>query len=248
MINEFKHLKIGDKDNAGYTVKEIIAAGSDFFIYEIEDGTFRFLTHNAELISIRSSIDPKIEMLKHLAADNKHLNKILNQSLRAIYSLCTRRNETAANQVIQETEKKIIRSKNVSGRLHYLASCMFLILVSLILSIALTVYTPKGSDISLYSYIVLCGSLGSFISISININKFLVDSESPWIINVLAGMSRILIGMIGAVLAYFLIKANIVFGLVTQTGSNYALFAICVMAGFSETFIPNILKKIETQQ
>ena len=54
--------------------------------------------------------------------------------------------------------------------------------------------------------------------------------------------------MIGSAFVYLLIKANIIFGIVSQSDSPFLLLAFSLVAGFSEPLAPNILRKIESEQ
>jgi len=96
--------------------------------------------------------------------------------------------------------------------------------------------------------VATCGSIGSFISVALNLKNLEIDPDAPAMISVISGVSRIMIGMIGAVLVYFLIRADILLGIISQSNSVFAILAISVVAGFSETLVPNILRKMESQQ
>ena len=56
--------------------------------------------------------------------------------------------------------------------------------------------------------------------------------------------SRILLSMISAIIALILIKSNLVLGLVDNVDGAYPYYCIAVLAGFSENYIPDLLKKI----
>ena len=89
-----------------------------------------------------------------------------------------------------------------------------------------------------------CGALGGFLSVSIGIRKLEIDPDADWRINGIAGASRIVIAMIGSIFVYFAIVSGLVLGNLSIEDSNAGVFAISVAAGFSESFVPNILRQM----
>lgn len=63
--------------------------------------------------------------------------------------------------------------------------------------------------------------------------------------NTISAVSRIVIGMIGAVFILLVIKGNLILGLLADLKNPAAILAIAVVAGFSETFVPNALRCVE---
>ena len=92
------------------------------------------------------------------------------------------------------------------------------------------------------SWIVACGSLGAFLSVSLNLQRLQIDPEAPRLMNTISAVSRIIIGMIGAVFVFLVIKGNLILGLLADLKNPAAILAIAVLAGFSETFVPNALR------
>lgn len=240
---------VGEKDTEGRNIRFIHSSSNDkYVIYETNENSLAWNTSSPELSKSFREFSVNTIRLSFIAGKSKSL-KIMGVRFGArALTLVAQGSIELAQSVIDEGERKMLRLKNIEGKLHYLSSCMITMLVIVI--IALFVFNLKGISLEFLTYlsVIVCGSIGSFLSVTVNLGKVEVDVDAPWSLNIISGISRILIGIISSLLIYFLIKANIIFGVVAQSNSEYAILAICILAGFSETLIPNILKKIETQQ
>jgi hypothetical protein len=96
------------------------------------------------------------------------------------------------------------------------------------------------------SQIALFGSIGAFLSVCIGIKQLeLNDFSIPWH-NFIWGVVRIIIGIIGAIILFFGIKSKLIFSPFSEASSSKELiFFLCALAGFSESLVPNSLRKIE---
>ena len=65
-------------------------------------------------------------------------------------------------------------------------------------------------------------------------------------VNIVYGMLRILIAIIASVFMYFLVKARVVLAITEIDASIFAILTLSFASGFSETLVPNLLRKIET--
>jgi hypothetical protein len=54
--------------------------------------------------------------------------------------------------------------------------------------------------------------------------------------------------MASSLILYVIIKSNFALGFVEKLDSNYAIYSFSCVAGFSEYFVPNILKKLDSQK
>jgi hypothetical protein len=157
--------------------------------------------------------------LAHLST-NKATNGIYSSALSRIFNLCVSgERQELIEELIEGTEQRIRNLKITQGRLIYFLSSIGMVLLNLIVTILLSQLI--ANNISFYSVITLCGSLGSLFSVALNLNKINIDIDAPWGINVISGSSRIVIGMVGAIFTYFLVKSNLVLGLINQANSDY---------------------------
>ena len=80
---------------------------------------------------------------------------------------------------------------------------------------------------------------------SIGIGKLEIDPYADWRINALAGVSRIAIAVLASTFIYFAMGAGWFFSSFREL-SPYAIYAMAIVAGFSETFVPNIIRNVES--
>ena len=92
------------------------------------------------------------------------------------------------------------------------------------------------------------GSLGGFLSVSINVNKLDLDIDGGANIQILTGFSRIFISMISSLIIFVIIKSDLALGIINDVKNNNIFYALAVISGFSETFVPNIIKNIESEK
>lgn len=104
--------------------------------------------------------------------------------------------------------------------------------------------TPGASTVRLVDLLAL-GAIGAFFSVSIGINALKINNAITLPEMLYAGFVRILIGLIGAGVVFLLIFGGWILTAVSDDYRlwTYALFAF--IAGFSEFFVPNALKRAE---
>lgn len=98
-------------------------------------------------------------------------------------------------------------------------------------------------------FVIAGGSIGGFFSISLGINKIICEKDVANWLYILYGVERIIIATSASTIVYFAIQADLVFSItkkLPQPLIGFIFFAI--VAGFSETFVPNLLIKIEKEK
>jgi hypothetical protein len=112
-----------------------------------------------------------------------------------------------------------------------------------------------------FVYALAFSSLGGLFAISIKLKEILIEKgNTPMIIRLkglsieiknfnpayaIYGAQRISLSILAGMIALVLVKSETIFAFLNSTNNIYTLMAICVVAGFSETLIPNALKKLE---
>ncbi len=131
--------------------------------------------------------------------------------------------------------------------MRYIASAMiFVVFNAVIVFLISDIFKSYiSSNAILLFKIATCGSFGGFLSVSLNINKLNLDFDGSPAIQFFTGFSRIFISMISAIIMYYLIKSDIVLGLINYINNNNVFYALGIVSGFSETFVPNIIKSVE---
>lgn len=161
------------------------------------------------------------------------------------------------NSAIQTLEKcgnRLIRLRRNEERIRYLfgASCLLLPILLVLLCLRVSVdFYPNLVEVPhswlILTEIITCGSLGGIFSVALGLRDLDVNIDAGPKFNMLAGASRILIALIAliaGIIVYFGVKTNVVLGTLGKENGNYGLYLAAMIAGFSESFIPNIVERI----
>ncbi len=140
------------------------------------------------------------------------------------------------------------RRKFAAKLIYLISSLIFVIINGLIAAFfGLLGYNKTDPETTLYLYAIVFGGFGGYLSISININKLELETEGNNVLHIVTSISRVFIAMISSLVVLVMIKSNIFLGLLNESNENFefVIYSFCVLAGFSESFIPNILKNSE---
>lgn len=143
---------------------------------------------------------------------------------------------------------------NKFSKLYYLLPCLIAVAITCLLSVGFRSYNTIALSRDWYLiqqhyvtllYMMTFGGIGGLLSIAINIDKHQDKiSRIKWQ-RVFAGVFRILIAMLSGLIMYILLEANIIGGLNGIGGNSYLLYALAIIAGFSQNLIPNLANKGE---
>lgn len=259
------NFKIGQKDLNGYLITKIFARGNDYIVYEIQTDvlseSLRVLIHTIE------PEDPK-EFEKHFEKIKSDFNEI-----KAILYKAKRDNSfkhIIASAVtlgitgdIEGSKKLLLSIKNrinaeyklqFENKLTYL-SVSFLITILLIIFSYIfftkwsLLYFKDFQSIPVFIYVITGGALGGAISLSLKLKKIEIETELSKFTFMFYGLERMLIAIFASIISLILIKSNIFFGVIKELDNAvWGFIAIGILAGFSETLIPDVLNKIEKEK
>ena len=107
-------------------------------------------------------------------------------------------------------------------------------------------FAQSNQGLILFLYSAVFSTFGGLLSVSINLNNVFIEKALDEFMYAIYGSQRLLFSILGGFAVVVLVKSKMVFGELMSSDKNlYALMAICYLSGFSETLIPNSLKKIE---
>ncbi len=98
------------------------------------------------------------------------------------------------------------------------------------------------------SYLVggdVCGRNGRSVFRNAKPTDHSIDIEDSTFVHWTAGASRAAIGVIAGAICYLAIKSGIALTFATKAEDLSGVFFFCCLSGFSETFVPNLLKNHE---
>jgi hypothetical protein len=263
----------GDEDPSGLTIQQVFTATRQFIIYEADDQVRYMLPDNyevakelrkkvADLGGLRASID-NLRADKALRPDDK-----MRAARETAWALTLAlehepppptavaagefndpkdiltRVDTRLRSLVKSHHRKRYVLANLTA---FLAIEAFLIIAVLALN-ALPI--PKMAAVPNYAMYGMFGALGAFLSVITRVGSIDVDLNLDRWEHVFAGVTRILIGVIGAVVIGLALDSRFIdptFGspwapnLIADRMAMYFLFAF--LAGFSESLVPNLLRR-----
>lgn len=92
---------------------------------------------------------------------------------------------------------------------------------------------------------VVFGSIGGILSIIVQNNKLNIDYKVDRELLRFESFKLVLIPIVMSIIGDIAIKSKFILGNIEQYNSDYFIFLIYVICGYSQTFIPNILKNLE---
>jgi len=258
-------MQVGNKDALGNQIIKIFVKSDEFIIYEIE-------TNNLSE-SLRVIIDTETEKDENGLILN--FNKVkakfieikgllykvvddytLKSRLAHILSLAIKGDIEIANNQFDLLIKEINSEyqKQFMNKFYFTLTAFIFVLINISISIALyfashsSLITQKSVLIDLI-YVLTCGSIGGMFSLSLKLKKINLEKGIPGIIFYAYGIERIIIAMFASFIAYLAILTDFAFSFLKNLPNPiYGLMIIGIVAGFSESFVPNLLLKIEEKQ
>lgn len=238
---------VGDKDNDGNEIKKIYAKFPEFAVYR---------TKNAIRIEINDD-HPKTELTitRHMKISvdlgriyswlPEELNdsEPVNRQIARAMTTNAAGNLEEAQKLLKHAEERILKTKTLAGRLDYTGSAFAL--VAILTAITLTIACLVGQgEVRTLLYVILSGSLGGLLSISLGFSSLEIDLDATHKTNKLIGYSRVIIAICAAVFSYFAIKSEIAFTFIAKSPDNYGLYMIAMISGFIERLVPNMMNNL----
>jgi hypothetical protein len=249
-------LKEGDVDpELGKTVQDIIMSTEEFVVYVDTDQYVQWLTvepyekpkHRGEVLS-RATI---LEAQSKFITDTATLREVRRIIAEAIAQCLDRQPKEDSLRLLREAEQQIAaRNKEVAWQWYFKAAyqvagvaiAVFILIWAL--RVPLTSYFGNNAiEIALGA---LCGPLGSLLSATSRANRLVLDANAGQRIHTFEGLSRIGVGMVGALFVALATKGGLIMGGMHFAGSPLSLMlALCVAAGASERLVPSLVTSFE---
>jgi hypothetical protein len=252
---------VGKKTPSGEMITKILSRGDEYVIYEIQTKT--------PSDSIKMQIDTiaetdqkplerfnevrvnfsKIKGLLYKVYDDSSLKVRIAHILSHALSGKTTEANTQFNDLIKEINTEY--SNQFKHRLRYLITIIMITIGLISLSINIYYYKRYAdmTQVRTLVYILTGGSIGGFLSVSRRLRKTVFEKDVNKYLYIIYGFERMFISMLGALIIYFAIESNLAFGIVNELNKPiYGLVLFAIVAGFSETLIPNLLIRLEKDE
>jgi hypothetical protein len=153
-----------------------------------------------------------------------------------------------AFQILEFVEARLIARRRAQGQFKYLLGCTgMLALITVIACVIVKFWlSPSEAAWADVVWIATCGAVGGFLSVAIGIRKLDVDPDTADWVHAFYGLIRLTIAVLSAVVVYLLIKSKLAFEPLfseDKSRNSYILYSLAVVAGFFESFVPNILRR-----
>jgi hypothetical protein len=245
-MEKIEDIKLGYYDDSCGTVTKVYNRTPNYVIYETNH-TGNVATASAGIdIKCMSGLQPLLIQLDSILTSKRERRKFSGRKAYA-YMECLSGQPEVGKQVLENLLIAIQKYRKLKTRLIYMLSAISFVVINTILC---ALINTTWID-SLNKYIVLLftvasfGSLGGLISVLIKIPKLELDIEGTAFLHVLDGLSRIFLSMVSSIIIFVLIKSDFVFCVINELDNKNLFYAFAIISGFSETFIPGIIKSIE---
>lgn len=244
VLEKIKDYRVDGEDMYGRIITNIYCHTDKYVVYQ-SNGHLRF---DGETTVYDSDFEVQSLLEQTLAltpSDKVKKNKIF-VSLSMGLVACLEGNTEQAQKAIKRTLYRLIKKSQQTGQLFYLlgSSVVGLIFTLIALAVVLNL-DSKPQNLELIFFCITSGALGGIFSVMLNLKSIDVDNDSGQLYLISSGASRILISVVGAFFTFVAIKGGLILQLFDKVESNYTLYAFTFLAGFSEKFVPNKLKKLE---
>jgi hypothetical protein len=246
---DYSLFKEGDSIS-GYKIKEIFYFSKNYIIYtpkEYKNKVVYDYNDKKICISVLSPISAKITEICGLKRKLKNKSKY-NSAIASAFVECFDGNSDKGLEILEKIEKHVKNDFINDAKIDYLTCTILFILINTIISMALY-YTNNYANYGVlkeYFYIATFGSYGGFLSTILKVNKLNFKDYEYRNLLCFLSVSRVFLSMLSSVIIYILIKSNLLIGIANNANNVYVFYIFAVVAGYSETFIPDILTKIES--
>jgi hypothetical protein len=251
--------RVGEPDNVGETVLRIYNINPFYIVYstrraihvDIDDTN---PDKSAEMVHKHQQIALELSrvysILPRLIDSTEPINRQIARAITLNFEGLT----ADAKVMLADAEQRVRRLQVIWGRLQYALSSMIATLSAVSIAILSRFPTHNGQawvspQWTLYWQIAACGAMGGFLSVAIGFRDLKIDVDAGSWTNCFIGASRILIAIIAAMFALFVIKSGIALQALVIKGdlAPYGLYALAMIAGFSERLVPSLMENLGGQ-
>jgi hypothetical protein len=241
---------VGSFDSRGREILEVYWATKDYVIFRHASGISPHFSDVDKLADSQrktyGNIGPLLSGVNALRSGLILKTVSIDREIARAVAQALEGNVENASEILTAVRKRLLGLISTRGRLQYqLSAFVFMMIVGAVTWwYTTTMVSSTQSGLIIVLKVAVCGAIGGFLSVSMTVKTLDIDPDSDWKVNSLAGASRIIIALIGSIFIYFAIKSKLVLGSVDLLSPIEAAYALAIAAGFSETFVPNILQKV----
>jgi hypothetical protein len=241
--------KIGDcLTDTNETIKQILGQSARASVFMLDSGRvyweFHMDTPIPERVIKAKIICEEMINIVCISVFDRWQNKLLKQIVAAMLSFLDADSELPAKQYFAVVEKSIFCQVRAQQSMYYILGAHISVVLGAAIGGLLLYIFPHDIENTKYVYWGACaGGVGAIISVFQRISNLDLDLHSPCWYSIFQGFIR---GGLGVFFGTFFIlvnRANLVLG--SLSDNIFAILTFSGLAGISERFIPEIIKKLE---
>lgn len=250
-------VRTGRPDKRGLDILDVYWAVADYKIYRTERGISPHFSDDEEKAGEQRqrymNIGPQLSRLNGMLNVGYigDAEPFFNREIARAVAQALEGNAAKAAETLTQLEARASKSWQISARTEYITACG---VVTLLATLAWLLRLSVGQGLTalpvLQFQVMALGAWGAFLSVAIGLSNLEVDPHASSRYNLLTGVLRILVGMLGAMILYFVLMSEVFSNLVTSASAynDYAIYVLSVVAGFSERMVPSILDQVAKKQ
>lgn len=244
--------RVGEMIGEDTILDKIYYKNPNYVIFGIRDGKgspsmgIEYLTVNDDKFNTYA-ISVQLNRLNYWLEDSAANCSNYNETIADAIALCFRNKENEAIGVLAQLESEVKNEVFKWSKFVYLQSYL---LYMLIVIAAIYIFHPTNSVLA---KMIALGAIGGLFSIARSIDEYQVEIKGyknilktlfgPFLVGVWV---RLTVACVGAATSYIVIKSNIIQISGVTDGNTYFMYALGLVSGFSQNFVPSLLTKFET--
>lgn len=235
-------LKVGDTGDNGRPIVSVVAAEETHVIYITDDGKAGFdcnhdlMNRNKREIEFFDKVNSKIFNLL-----SKRQRSFPANQLGYALSTCFIYDDDSGMKLIDQVDRVVRDKLNEAARLNYIiAAIVTFTTIFLIYTFHDQYFGEKYEAATVSTF----GALGALISIFHRLTDIETQGNYSNIYISAQAAIRVTIGCAFGFVCFFLINANIIFGILST--NDYGMYICGLVAGWNERLIPEALGDIKT--
>lgn len=210
-----------------------------------------------KLLETTADANAQLAIINRLVSDSEHNRREVLELAADAFEMLFLNQKKESLGILSDITQQLTMRRQVKGQLNYLAA---------VIGGAVLVWAWYGilvyfiTDNSMEPLWLLAGALastGGILSVCLNLSSIKIDINQSTFFVSCSGGARFVIALLSGIVCYLAIGGRIILGFIgdepTATEINSMDYATPIMlfffllSGFSETFIPNVLKDAESK-